>query len=161
MSPKQGHGEPMLILNINIVNSIFSDKLIFFCSGRQKISFTHRDEEGDAAVLGYTDPIVRITGIGEGRVSQGEQHSSMTIPVAVEHPVFNVHRNFCETFSHFDQSNAAMMGILVLFIHGSSHLLGKRRWVFHPILSSRFFHLDNRIFIELLMAIRVLSSHLP
>ena len=24
MSPKQGHGEPMLILNINIVNSIFS-----------------------------------------------------------------------------------------------------------------------------------------
>ena len=76
MSPKQGHGEPMLILNINIVNSIFSDELIFFCSGRQKISFTHRVEEGDAAVLGYTDPIVRITGIGEGRVSQGKQHSS-------------------------------------------------------------------------------------
>ena len=52
MSPKQGQGEPMLILNINIVNSIFSDELIFFCSGSQKISFTNRDEEGDAAVLG-------------------------------------------------------------------------------------------------------------
>ena len=72
MSSKQGHGEPILILNINIVNSIFSDELIFFCCGRQKISFTHRDEEGDAEVLGYTDPIIRITVIGEGRVSQGE-----------------------------------------------------------------------------------------